>query len=635
MTPHPSGATESRPRVESLLQLWVAAGPPTREGGVEAFLRQHLPAGPTELADEFRRRVAQSGGPPPSDTPAGDPLDTPPGSDDRGPPATVGRYAVVKELGRGGMGRVLLARDPELAGRLVAVKVLGSDTHPALWERFREEAAALARLSHTHIVPVFDFGTDGGRPFFVMEYAERGSLKGHAAEPQLPADAARAVELVARAVAAAHDRGLLHRDLKPANVVLAVPADEPALNCQWGWPKVADFGLAKVIGTPHDLTASGFPLGSPAYMAPEQVRGDLAGHGRATDVYGLGTILYELLAARPPFPGPDPGSAILTREPDPPSRANPRVPPELDAICLRCLAKDPAARFPTATELADALAGWSRPRPASESVTVLAPPGPPSVLPAHAPAPPARRRRRPTVVVVAAAVALLVGLVAWRSCTPGPSGPESSGSPVPAESKERSLERLLDHGPRSSGSPAPPPRLGLDLLRWVPDTQSFELMADGATLRTDGDQYVIAARPATPGYLYVFQIDARNKVNWYFPKNVDGFSSGRNPVAGNVPVLVPPADRQTGLTLDANMGREQVFAVLAADRWKDLEDTLTAAIQSNLSVPVSGVVRGAAEEKPLAARPQANWKQHLLRLGDREVRAGGSYLQVVRWFNHE
>src|SRR5262249_29191938 len=205
-------------------------------------------------------------------------------------------YEVLGKLGEGGMGVVFRARDRALK-RLVAIKQL---LHPAPsgegLARCRAEAEALARLRHPHVVPVYAAGEQGGRPFFVMEYVEGGGLDQKVqGRPQPPADAARLVMLLARAVHAAHQQGIVHRDLKPANVLLAPPADEPALNTAYGLPKVSDFGLSKTLGEDQGRTAGGTVLGTPGYMAPEQASGRPEDVGPATDVYALGVILYELL----------------------------------------------------------------------------------------------------------------------------------------------------------------------------------------------------------------------------------------------------------------------------------------------------------------------------------------------------
>jgi hypothetical protein len=208
-------------------------------------------------------------------------------------------------------------------------------------------------------VQVHAAGEQDGRPYFVMEYVEGGGLdRMIQGRPQPPGDAARLVLLLARAVGAAHRQGIIHRDLKPANILLAPPADESALNTAYGLPKVSDFGLVKTLGEDPGRTADGKILGTPGYMAPEQALGRVDAVGPATDVYALGAILYELLTGQAPFRG---SSALETLEqvrtqpPRPPRELRPDVPAELEAICLRCLAKAPADRYPSAQALADDL----------------------------------------------------------------------------------------------------------------------------------------------------------------------------------------------------------------------------------------------------------------------------------------
>jgi serine/threonine protein kinase len=275
-------------------------------------------------------------------------------------PAVTG-YDVLGVLGRGGMGVVYQARDTAL-NRVVALKMIlaGGHASPGQRARFRAEAGALARLHHPHIVQVHAFGEHAGQPYFVMEYVEGGSLgRKLRRQPEPPPAAARLVFLLARAVHAAHQAGIIHRDLKPGNVLLAPPADEPALNSAWGWPKVTDFGLARHLDDPTALTVSGAVLGTPSYMAPEQALGKIRELGPATDVWALGAILYELLTGRPPFLAE---TALLTLEqvrtqaPAPPSRLNPETPSALEEVCLRCLEKEPGERYLTAAQLAADLA---------------------------------------------------------------------------------------------------------------------------------------------------------------------------------------------------------------------------------------------------------------------------------------
>ena len=202
-------------------------------------------------------------------------------------------YDVLGELGRGGIGVVYLARKVAL-NRLCALKMILSGAHAGsvAQARFRAEAEAIARLRHPDIVQIYHVGEAEGRPYLELEYLSGGgldqTLKG---SPKPPPAAAGLVEIMARAIALAHQLGIVHRDLKPANVLLDAN----------GRPKVADFGLAKILGSDGGLTKTSAVLGSPSYMAPEQAEGDAARIGPTTDVYALGTILYELLTGRPPF----------------------------------------------------------------------------------------------------------------------------------------------------------------------------------------------------------------------------------------------------------------------------------------------------------------------------------------------
>jgi WD40 repeat protein len=256
-------------------------------------------------------------------------------------------YEILSELGRGGMGVVFKARQLAL-GREVALKMVlhGALAGPEAMLRFLREAELIARLRHPNIVQVYDFGTRDDKTFFSMELLEGGSLsQRHPGEPQAPAPAAGTVELLARAMQAAHEQGIVHRDLKPGNVLLDAQ----------GIPKVTDFGLARQ--SESHLTATGAVLGTPSYMAPEQAAG-LADVGPAVDIWGLGAILYEQLTGRPPFRGASAWETIqmvLGTDPVPPSRLNPLVPHDLEVICLACLQKSPQRRYPTARDLADDL----------------------------------------------------------------------------------------------------------------------------------------------------------------------------------------------------------------------------------------------------------------------------------------
>lgn len=264
----------------------------------------------------------------------------------------IGPYEVERELGRGGMGAVFLARDPRV-GRRVAIKLVTNPDVAVGLRRFHTEAQATARLRHPAIVTVHELGEHGGRPYLVLDPVEGGSLKERLARgPLPPREAAELAHVLAGALAHAHAQGVLHRDLKPANVLLTSS----------GAPVLSDFGLARDLSdTRERLTRTGELLGTPAYMSPEQADGRPGAVDRRSDVYGLGATLYAALTGRPPFEAPaliQLLSEVLSAAPAPPSSRAPEVPPALDAICLRALAKEPDERYATAGELADALTRW-------------------------------------------------------------------------------------------------------------------------------------------------------------------------------------------------------------------------------------------------------------------------------------
>ncbi len=257
-------------------------------------------------------------------------------------------YEIVRELGRGGMGVVYLARQTRL-GRLVALKMIldGGHARQDDLQRFRTEAEAIARLQHPHIVQVFEVGDQEGLPFFSLEFCPGGNLdRKLAGSPLPPQEAAQLLAMLARAVQAAHQANVIHRDLKPANVLLA--AD--------GTPKVTDFGLARKLDEVGQ-TQTGSVMGTPSYMAPEQAAGQK--HlTPAVDVYGLGAVLYECLTGRPPFRAATPLDTVmqvLEGQPAPPRLLNPQVPRDLETICLKCLEKEPRRRYASAGEVADDL----------------------------------------------------------------------------------------------------------------------------------------------------------------------------------------------------------------------------------------------------------------------------------------
>jgi tetratricopeptide (TPR) repeat protein len=272
-------------------------------------------------------------------------------------PAVPG-YEVLGILGHGGMGVVFRARQLRL-NRPVALKMIlaGPYANPDERRRFVQEAEAVASLHHSNIVQVYDAGEIDGRPYFTMELVEGGRLSEKVNGKPLPArEAAAMMVAVANAVHAAHERGIVHRDLTPSNILLASD----------GTPKVTDFGLARRLELNPEMTLTGAPVGTPSYMAPEQARGEKRAIGPATDVYGLGAILYDLLTGRPPFQAESATATlqqVVSGEPVPPARLNARVPRDLETICLKCLHKDPRRRYASAAALADDLRRFEKGEP--------------------------------------------------------------------------------------------------------------------------------------------------------------------------------------------------------------------------------------------------------------------------------
>jgi serine/threonine protein kinase len=304
-------------------------------------------------------------------------------ADNEGPPLEVPSsplpvvpgYEVLGQLGRGGMGVVYKARQAAV-NRLVALKMIRAGEGAAAEElaRFRREAEAAGRLQHPNLVQIYEVGTHAGLPYLCLEYVDGGSLAERLAGlPQPARSAAALVELLARAMHYAHEHGIVHRDLKPANILLqsiltaedaeerrekatvALPPRSSASSAVKDFtPKISDFGLAKLLHEEDRLTRTGLVLGTPSYMAPEQVFPSFSQIGPSADVYALGAILYELLCGRPPFVGETPldtAEQVVHAEPVAPRRLNDKIPRDLEIISQKCLAKEPARRYATAQAL--------------------------------------------------------------------------------------------------------------------------------------------------------------------------------------------------------------------------------------------------------------------------------------------
>jgi WD40 repeat protein/serine/threonine protein kinase len=286
-------------------------------------------------------------------------------------------YRIVEVLGRGGMGVVYQAVQESL-NRLVALKMLAAIDLGRADDvaRFRCEAEAIAGLQHPNIVQVYEIGEANGQPFLCLEYVAGGSLAQAMAGTSQPPDiAARCIETLARAIHEAHLRGIVHRDLKPANILLQKVAGDPrpvsndsdsALPSPSGHGplaashvlKITDFGLAKQLYSDSGHTKTGDVLGTPSYMAPEQAAGKTRDLGPAADIYSLGAVLYELLTGRPPFRGAsvlDTLQQVQWCDPVPPRCFQPRLPRDLETICLKCLRKEAKERYETALMLAEDL----------------------------------------------------------------------------------------------------------------------------------------------------------------------------------------------------------------------------------------------------------------------------------------
>jgi serine/threonine protein kinase len=429
------------------------------------------------------------------------------------PPAiTVPGYEVLAELGHGGMGAVYCARHIKLK-RTVALKVLRAERlgDPEHRRRALAEAEAIARLQHPHIVQIYDVGEwqpagiEAPQPYLALEYLGGGNLarvlKDRGALE--PFQAAGLVRVLAHAVHAAHQAGIVHRDLKPANVLLAAEVPGSPDNFPFGFPKITDFGLARLLDAEQRHTLDGQVMGSPPYMAPEQADGrpDV---GPAADIWALGVILYECLTGRQPFHGK---SALATLDlvrssiPVPPTSPHGEVPAALEAICLRCLRKDPADRYPSAAALADELGGFL----AGETIPEC--PKDPEPIRSDR-----RRHRWPTAAALVLVAGAALALAPRRGSHEPPKATAalSKASPPPS-SPSTALKGSIDIVVYESAVP------GSDRFEPSRARQRLHLHDRGALPLRPNDWIRIEAELNRPAYLYVVWIDTDDKVTPLWP----------------------------------------------------------------------------------------------------------------------
>jgi serine/threonine protein kinase len=499
-------------------------------------------------------------------------------------------YTHLRLISAGGMGRVYQAWHVGL-DRDVALKVIRPEKLSAeMRARFQAEGRAIAALDHPHIVQVFDVGVVPGTeglpsPYLVMEFVPGGTLEDHAKKALPPAEAARVVQLLARAVAHAHSRGVVHRDLKPANVLIAPLAEEPALNAAVGRPKVTDFGLARREDGRAGLTRDGAVLGTPAYMAPEQADGRPA--GPPADVYALGAILYRLLTGQPVFESDslvDTLYHVRNTPPRPVRELAPDVPEGLEALCLECLNKQPERR-PTAEQLAQQLSSFlagcghltpAREWPAAQAPIPIREDGQRTTSGHLSPAAPRRLR---WVVVSALIVLLAVSFVGGALLWP-------RGSPA--------LEGVQDRQ--------------MVLRIWSPDEskRGLEIGRDvGALPAQPGDQIRVEVKLNTPAYIYLVALVAEGEVVPLYPWHKDATRLVHTlddppPLISPQAELVWPEGR--GLRLNNKSGVETILLLARRTPWPQGRSLAEVAGPLPLGAtplrePLEFAVRGGDGEK--------------------------------------
>jgi serine/threonine protein kinase len=446
-----------------------------------------------------------------------------------------GDYELLQEVARGGMGLVYKARQLSL-NRVVALKMIleGLLESEDIIGRFLTEARAAAGLDHPNIVPVYEAGAHDGRHYFTMAFVEGTTLSKlvEAQGVRSPAEAATLVQTIAWAVEYAHRRNVIHRDLKPANVLI----DEQ------GRPRVTDFGMAKCLNEGGGHTVPGQVLGTPAFMAPEQALGCNEEVGPAADIYALGGLLYFLLTGRPPFTGNSVPQVLHRAAHEPPvapREHRPEVPAGLEAVCLRCLDKDPGQRFASAADLAAALEPWVvRAAPAASTLIF--------------PRPKTTRWWLWASLATLAAGLLLCG---WWMASGG--WREPTRHPLPDTHQQQ--------------DPGPPPPLAIEathhdfglqveMVGFAPDAQGERRLVAGQKI-----QFQI--RVEKNAYVGIWDIDPQGHITQLFPNREEP----ENLIPAGKPHLVPHPNKKYEIEVEPATAPERVWIVASTRRWDSLE----------------------------------------------------------------
>ncbi len=463
-----------------------------------------------------------------------------------------GEYDLLNEVGRGNMGVVYKAWQRPLK-REVALKMIkaeGPTTDDSV-QRFRQEAQAAAALDHPGIVQIFNFGEFEGQHFFSMAFVDGDTLQATVERkgPLPPPEAARILKAVAEAMDYAHQRQVIHRDLKPGNILIDLS----------GRPRITDFGLAKSLGNTSGQTQYGQVLGTPAYMAPEQAAGKNEQVGPPADIYALGTTLYYALTGQVPFPGASVTEVlfrVVSSTPVPPRHFRPDIPPQLEAICLKCMEKEPSQRYASAGEVARLLEEWIRTHDAAQPT-----PSPLSLATLMK-------------LAVAAAIVFFVALVAkhWRDSRPTDRGlevvdrsmrndavvptppatpPTTTARTEKSERKEASeLANPFPDQPRYKAFP-----VALEMIGATRDaTGSWRLQA--------GEKVSFTVKADRDAYIGIWDLRANGEAVQLFPNR---FQPNNRILAGEV--LRVPDTNKFDIFARLSQGADRVWVVASTEPW--------------------------------------------------------------------